>query len=130
MKRIAETLGIARQTWPSRQSPHPAGGAVARHNRTRNCWPRSKRSLPGAHQTCVHPEGQRQTAATGHLDLAGSGLHDSGMPTYGYRRVHALIRRRHREHGGAAVNAKRVYRVMKGHGLLLEPHRQRHGAAA
>ena len=54
----------------------------------------------------------------------------AGMPTYGYRRVHALIRRRHREHGGAAVNAKRVYRVMKGHGLLLEPHRQRHGAAA
>lgn len=26
------------------------------------------------------------------------------QPTYGYRRVHALIRRRHRDHGGAAVN--------------------------
>jgi putative transposase len=46
----------------------------------------------------------------------------AGQPTYGYRRVHALIRRRHREQGGAAVNAKRVYRVMKTHRLLLERH--------
>jgi hypothetical protein len=29
------------------------------------------------HQKSVHPEGQRQTQAAGHLDLAGSGLHDS-----------------------------------------------------
>ena len=46
----------------------------------------------------------------------------AGQPTYGYRRVHALIRRRHQEQGGAAVNAKRVYRVMKAHWLLLERH--------
>lgn len=46
----------------------------------------------------------------------------AGLPTYGYRRVHALIRRRYREQGGAAVNAKRVYRVMKAHRLLLERH--------
>ncbi len=46
----------------------------------------------------------------------------AGMPTYGYRRVHALLRRRRAEHGGAAVNVKRVYRVMKAHGLLLERH--------
>ena len=44
------------------------------------------------------------------------------QPTYGYRRVHALIRRARREHGGAAVNVKRVYRIMKAHGLLLERH--------
>src|SRR5271168_4572312 len=31
----------------------------------------------GPYQTCVYPEGQRQTQAAGHLDLAGSGLHDS-----------------------------------------------------
>jgi putative transposase len=43
----------------------------------------------------------------------------AGQPTYGYRRIHALIRRRRVAHGGAAVNAKRVYRVMKAHGLLL-----------
>src|SRR6202035_5574350 len=31
----------------------------------------------GADQTSVHTEGQRQTQAAGHLDLAGAGLHDS-----------------------------------------------------
>ena len=46
----------------------------------------------------------------------------AGQPTDGYRRVHALIRRRHREQAGAAVNAKRVYRVMKVHRLRLERH--------
>jgi putative transposase len=46
----------------------------------------------------------------------------AGQPTYGYRRVHALIRRDRCERGGAAVNVKRVYRLMKAHGLLLERH--------
>lgn len=46
----------------------------------------------------------------------------AGQPTYGYRRVHALIRRHRRDKGGAAVNVKRVYRVMKAHELLLRRH--------
>jgi putative transposase len=46
----------------------------------------------------------------------------AGQPTYGYRRIHALLRRQRREQGGSPVNAKRVYRVMKAHGLLLERH--------
>jgi putative transposase len=46
----------------------------------------------------------------------------AGLPSYGYRRVHALIRRRHRGQAGAAVNAKRVYRVMQAHRLRLERH--------
>jgi putative transposase len=46
----------------------------------------------------------------------------AGQPTYGYRRIHALLRRRHAEHGTPAVNVKRVYRVMKAHGLLLQRH--------
>ena len=37
-------------------------------------------------------------------------------PTYGYRRVTALLNRRSKE---APVNHKRVYRVMKGAGLVL-----------
>src|SRR5262249_30280784 len=45
---------------------------------------------------------------------------------YGYRRVHALIRRHRRERGEATVNVKRVYRVMKAHGLLLERHTGSH----
>jgi hypothetical protein len=35
-------------------------------------------TLPtGPHQKSVHPEGQRQAQAAGHLDPARSGLHDS-----------------------------------------------------
>ena len=44
------------------------------------------------------------------------------LPTYGYRRVHALLRRQAEEDGRRAPNAKRVYRVMKLHGLLLQRH--------
>jgi putative transposase len=45
------------------------------------------------------------------------------MPTYGYRRVHAILRRQARQHGGlAAPNHKRVHRVMREHGLLLQRH--------
>jgi putative transposase len=36
--------------------------------------------------------------------------------------VQALIRRRRRAPGEAAVNVKRIYRIMKAHGLLLERH--------
>ena len=42
------------------------------------------------------------------------------LPTYGYRRVHALLRRHAEKTGRAAPNPKRVYRVMKVHGLLLQ----------
>ncbi len=44
------------------------------------------------------------------------------LPTYGYRRVHALLRRQAKKIGRAAPNPKRVYRVMKVHGLLLQRH--------
>jgi putative transposase len=48
------------------------------------------------------------------------------LPTYGYRRVHALLRRDAEKAGRAAPNAKRVYRVMKVHGLLLRRDGERH----
>jgi len=44
------------------------------------------------------------------------------LPTYGYRRVHALLRRQAARNGRTAPNPKRVYRVMKVHGLLLQRH--------
>jgi putative transposase len=44
------------------------------------------------------------------------------LPTYGYRRVHALLRRAAQRHGHPTPNVKRVYRVMKVHGLLLQRH--------
>ncbi len=42
------------------------------------------------------------------------------LSTYGYRRVHALLRRQAEKTGRAAPNPKRVYRVIKVHGLLLQ----------
>jgi len=44
------------------------------------------------------------------------------LPTYGYRRVHAILRRRALAEGRPPPNHKRVYRVMKEHGLLLQRH--------
>jgi len=43
-------------------------------------------------------------------------------PTYGYRRIAALLKRERRSDGLAPVNTKRVYRLMKKHGLVLERH--------
>jgi transposase-like protein len=44
----------------------------------------------------------------------------AGQPTYGYRRVHALLRRRRAEQDAAPVNVKRISRVMRAYGLLLQ----------
>ena len=44
------------------------------------------------------------------------------LPTYGYRRVHAILRRRARADGRPAPNHKRVFRVMQVHDLLLQRH--------
>ena len=44
------------------------------------------------------------------------------QPTCGYRRIPALLRSQRREQGGAPVNVKRVYRIMKAYGLLLDRH--------
>lgn len=43
-------------------------------------------------------------------------------PTYGYRRIAALLKRERRSAGQEPVNAKRVYRLMRKHGLLLQRH--------
>ncbi len=41
------------------------------------------------------------------------------LPSYGYRRVWALLRRRAEQEKSPVVNAKRVWRVMRENGLLL-----------
>lgn len=71
---------------------------------------------------------QRPSKARGRPPFADDDLVDeikaiiSEMPTYGYRRVHALLRRKARSESRSWPNVKRVYRVMKVHGLLLERH--------
>ena len=42
------------------------------------------------------------------------------LPTYGYRRVHAVLKRQALAAGLKPPNHKRVYRVMKVRGLLLD----------
>ncbi|EOU5938574.1 IS3 family transposase, partial [Escherichia coli] len=42
------------------------------------------------------------------------------LPTYGYRRVWALLRRQTELDGMPAINAKRIYRIMRQNALLLE----------
>lgn len=43
----------------------------------------------------------------------------TARPTYGYRRVTALLNRQLPAEGSAPVNHKRVYRIMQAHDLLL-----------
>ena len=43
----------------------------------------------------------------------------SAQPTYGDRRVTAMLNRQLRSEGMAPVNHKRVYRIMQAHNLLL-----------
>jgi len=49
-------------------------------------------------------------------------------PSYGYRRITALVNRAAKVAGTPPVNHKRVYRIMREHGLLLAKHsgRRRH----
>jgi putative transposase len=44
----------------------------------------------------------------------------AGLPSYGYRRVWGLLRSERESQCAAPVNVKRVYRVMRVHGLLLQ----------
>jgi len=46
----------------------------------------------------------------------------ANLPTYGYHRVHAILRRRALAEGRPPPNHKRVYRVMREHSLLLQRH--------
>ena len=75
----------------------------------------------------VRPKRGPQTR-DGDLELAADirRLVDA-RPTYGYRRIAALLKRERRANDMAPVNAKRVYRLMKRHGLLLARHTGRRG---
>ncbi len=90
MKTVADVLGVARSNLAEQAAPTPL-----------RCH-RGRRPQPDA------------------VLLAEIKELIAELPTYGYRRVHALLRRRRERTGEAAVNVKRVYRVMKVHGLLLQ----------
>lgn len=92
MKTIADTLGVARSNLAVQAAPERA---LQRRGRR----PQPEAELVAEIKTLI-----------------------AGQPTYGYRRIHALLQRQRRDQGGAPVNVKRVYRVMKAHGLLLQRH--------
>src|SRR6516225_11486508 len=91
VKRIAETLGVARSNLIER-----AAGK------------RRKR-------------GPQSRAGDVELTVDIRRLVDT-RPSYGYRRIAALLKRERRAAGLDPVNTKRVYRLMKKHGLLLARH--------
>lgn len=92
MKTIADTLGVARSNLAVQAAPE-------RTHQRRGRRPQPEAELVAEIKALI-----------------------AGQPTYGYRRIHALLQRQRREQAVSAVNVKRVYRVMKAHGLLLERH--------
>lgn len=80
----------------------------------------SRSNLSSRHRAAARPRG-RPPAPDAELVAAIQAL-VADLPTYGYRRVHALLRRQAERDGRPAPNVKRVYRVMKVHGLLLQRH--------
>src|SRR4051794_2631001 len=85
------------------------------------CWGsrvRTSRSEPG--RPSPSPWGGRLSLTRGLLDEIKAVIGE--MPTYGYRRVWAVLRRAAKAEGLQPPNHKRVYRVMKAHGLLLQRH--------
>ena len=92
MKAVADTLGVARSNLNAR-----LGGALpairSRYSKADDAW-----LLP------------KIRALT------------DGRPTYGYRRACAVLNRGLTLEGKAAVNHKRIYRIMRQNGLLLERH--------
>lgn len=86
MKTVCDVLGVARSALAVRKARSPD-------------WQDGRRA--------------RQTDDT--ELVAAIHEHVAGLPTYGYRRVWALLRRSHELTGAPCVNAKRVYRVMRDH---------------
>ena len=95
MKALAETLGVARSNL--------AEQAKLLSSKS----PSSRRPYAKAGDEAVLPVLRR--------------LVDE-RPSYGYRRMTALLNRERRKNGLDPVNRKRVLRIMQGHGLVLARH--------
>lgn len=95
MKRVCEVLGVARSNMAARLARSPD-------------W-RDGRKARTPRDSGLVEEIQR---------------HIGQLPSYGYRRVWALMRRDRAQRDAAPVNAKRVYRMMRDHGLLLSRRKQ------
>lgn len=92
MKTVADTLGVARSNLVD-QLQHP------------------ERRRRGPYQRAGDDELLAEIRAI-----------TDARPTYGYRRVSALLNRARRASGEPPVNRKRVLRLMQGAALTLRPH--------
>jgi HTH-like domain len=72
----------------------------------------------------VRPRGLYHKPEDARLLLTIRAIVDA-RPSYGYRRVTALVNRALRSRGEASVNAKRVLRILRANGLTLAPHTAR-----
>ena len=97
MKAVCTALGVARSNVMAR---------MARSDE----WQDRRRSPPRADDREVLAEIEQAAA---------------GLPSYGYRRIWAVIRNRRASETKPAINAKRVYRMMRDHSLLLWRRGQR-----
>jgi transposase InsO family protein len=73
-----------------------------------------ERSEGGARRHYRKPEDERYLALIRQIS--------DERPTYGYRRITAILNRILKRKGEAGVNYKRVFRIMKIHHLLLAKH--------
>ena len=94
MKAVCETIGVARS----------------------NVAERTQRRATGAPNRVGRPPLPDEALLAEIKTVIGD------MPSYGYARVWATLRRQARAEGRVPANRKRVYRVMKVHGLLLQRH--------
>jgi transposase InsO family protein len=92
MKKIAESLGVARSNLVEQLSK----------------------------KTAARPRRYSKAQDAGLLPLVLEIMGE--RPTYGYRRMHALLNKKLHALGMQRVNHKRVYRIMRLHGLLLARH--------
>lgn len=97
MKAVCEALGVARSN------------VHARTNRPED-WQDRRRGRTPSRDEALAAELRQEIAE---------------LPSYGYRRAGALVNRTRRINGRPGVNHKRVYRVMREHGLLLSRHQGR-----
>lgn len=100
MKAVAETLGVSRSNLNARLT---------------GCAKPRRRYHKAQDGERVNATGSREP--TNVLPLITALV--AARPTYGYRRITALLNRQFRAEGAAPINHKRVYRIMQAHSLLL-----------
>jgi len=107
----------------------------------RSIYPRQRHRFPVAsngfldRRVCAHDPTQQAVGFSARASASRSSVGQSELleigaihrlvderPTYGYRRIAALLKSERQSSSQAPVNTKRIYRLMKKHGLLLERH--------